>query len=134
MAEHMAQHPDYPDQSDLCETPVAARLVSATGRVVTVLGSVGGAQPDRQELTIKGSGVSRRISDFYRDAASDGAPFVPVHAEYDDPRVISLRAQLDDLALLIAGKPNRLATLEEALRVQVLVEGILAGGNPPAIG
>ena len=37
------------------------------------------------------------------------------------------RAQLDDLVLLTQGKPNRLATPAEALRVQILVEGILQG-------
>jgi len=119
--------PDYPAQSDLCETHVAARLVSATGLPVTIMGSVGGAQPDRQELTIKGSRTSRRISDFYRDAASSGDGFVAVGADYADPRAASLKAQLDDLLLLMDGKPNRLATLDEALRVQILVEGILAG-------
>lgn len=117
---------DYPAQSDLCETHVAARLISATGMPVTIMGSVGGAQPDRQEVTIKGRTESRRISDFYRNAASNGGPFVQLHDEYDDPRAASLKAQLDDLSLLIAGKPNRLATPEEALRVQVLVESILA--------
>ena len=118
---------DYPDQPDLCETHVAARLISATGAPVTIMGSVGGAQPDRQELTIKGSKASRRISDFYRDAVSTGGPFEQVHEDYADPRAVSLKAQLDDLALLIDGKPNRLATLDEALRVQILVENILAG-------
>ncbi len=111
------------------ERHVAARLVSASGAPVTVMGSVGGAQPDRQELTIKGSKISRRISDFYRDAASSGCAFEQIHAEYDDPRSVSLKAQLDDLALLMAGKPNRLATLEEALRIQVLVENILVGSE-----
>ncbi|MEW9921665.1 Gfo/Idh/MocA family protein [Marimonas sp. MJW-29] len=118
---------DYPDDPALCETHVAARLVNATGAPVTIMGSVGGAQPDRQELTIKGAQASRRISDFYRDAVSDGGPFEAVGEEPKDPRAVSLKAQLDDLALLVAGKPNRLATLEEALRVQVLVEGILSG-------
>lgn len=117
---------DYPAQSDLCETHVAARLISATGMPVTIMGSVGGAQPDRQEVTIKGSTESRRISDFYRNAASNGGPFTQLHDEYDYPRAASLKAQLDDLSLMIAGKPNRLATPEEALRVQVLVESILA--------
>lgn len=117
---------DYPEGADLCETHVAARLVSATGLPVTIMGSVGGAQPDRQELTIKGAHASRRISDFYRDAVSTGETFEPVHADYADPRATSLKAQLDDLVLLIEGKPNRLATLDEALRVQVLVEQILA--------
>ncbi|EEB85262.1 Gfo/Idh/MocA family oxidoreductase [Roseobacter sp. GAI101] len=118
---------DYPAGSDLCETHVAARLVAENGAPVTIMGAVGGAQPDRQELTIKGAETSRRISEFYRDAKSDGGEFVPVTGDVADPRATSLRAQLDDLALLVAGKPNRLATLDEALRVQILVEGILAG-------
>ena len=119
--------PDYPVQPDLCETHIAARLEAPNGAVVTVMGSVGGAQPDRQELTIKGSDASRRVSDFYRDAVSDGGAFEPVGEEPADPRAASLKAQLDDLSLMMAGKPHRLATLEEALRVQILIEGMLAG-------
>ncbi len=119
--------PDYPTDPALCETHVMARLESASGRPVTVMGSVGGAQPDRQELTIKGSIRSRRISDFYRDAVSDGGDFVPVGEEPSDPRAASLGAQLDDLVLLYQRKLNRLATPEEALRVQILIEGILRG-------
>jgi len=118
---------DTPDGTDLCETHVAARLSTRTGQHVAIMGSVGGAQPDRQELTIKGSKASRRISDFYRDAVSSGEAFQALGQEPLDPRAESLRAQLDDLALLVAGKPNRLATLDEALRVQILIEGILAG-------
>lgn len=117
--------PDYPAQSDLCETHVAARLANQAGLPVTILGSVGGAQPDRQEVTIKGSKTSRRITDFYRDAVSSGQDFEPIAAEPHNPRATSLKAQLDDLVLLLAGKPNRLATLEEALHVQNLVETIL---------
>ncbi len=120
---------DFPAQTDFCETHVAARLVSASGVPVTIMGSVGGAQPDRQEVTIKGSKASRRISDFYRNAASSGGPFEQLHEEYADPRAVSLKAQLDDLGLMMAGQPHRLATLDEALRVQVLVEAILANGD-----
>ncbi|MCR9127218.1 MAG: Gfo/Idh/MocA family oxidoreductase [Rhodobacteraceae bacterium] len=116
----------YPDDPALCETHVAARLVNAQGLPVSVMASVGGAQPDRQELTIKGQAASRRITEFYRDAVSRGGDFEPVAPEPEDPRAVSLKAQLDDLALMVAGRPNRLATLDEALRVQVLVEEILA--------
>lgn len=119
--------PSYPDDSTLCETHMLARLEAADGRPVTVMASVGGAQPDRQELTIKGTKTSRRVSDFYRDAVSDGGAFSAVAAEPGDPRAVSLKAQLDDLALLVNGQPNRLATPEEALRVQKLVEAMLAG-------
>ncbi len=119
--------PDYPADDALCETHMAARLVNADGLPVTVMASVGGAQPDRQELTIKGAAASRRISEFYRNAGSDGGAFTPLHADYDDPRAVSLGAQLDDLALMMQGRPHRLATLQEALRVQILVESMLAG-------
>lgn len=128
--------PTYPADPALCETHVAARLVNADGLPVSIMGSVGGAQPDRQEVTVKGTATSRRISEFYRDAASDGGEFVPVSPDPADPRATSLKAQLDDLVLLMQGKPHRLATPTEALRVQILVEGILgsdqrATAEPP---
>jgi len=119
--------PSYPADAELCETHLLARLETAEGLPVTIMASVGGAQPDRQELTVKGSRTSRRISEFHIDAISDGGPFVEVVARPEDPRAVSLKAQLDELALCIQGKPHRLATPEEALRVQKLVEAMLAG-------
>ena len=119
--------PSYPNDDRLCETHMLARLETADGRPVTVMASVGGAQPDRQELTMKGSKSSRRISEFFIDAVSEGGPFAEVGERPSDPRATSLKAQLDDLLLCLDGKPNRLATPQEALRVQILVEQMLAG-------
>lgn len=119
--------PSYPDDPALCETHMLARLETADGRPVTVMASIGGAQPDRQELTIKGSKTSRRITDFYVDAISDGGAYAEVRARPENPRATSLKAQLDDLRLCLEGKHHRLATPEEALRVQKLVETMLAG-------
>lgn len=119
--------PCYPADSQLCETHMLARLETAQGQPVCIMASVGGAQPDRQELTIKGSKTSHRITDFYIDAVSHGETFNEVEARPRDPRGASLKTQLDDLLLCIAQKPNRLATPEEALRVQKLVETMLAG-------
>ncbi len=119
--------PEYPSQGDLCETHVAARLVNGAGLPVTIMGSVGGAQPDRQEVTIKGSKTSRRISEFVIDTVSSGGRFEPSSSGPTDTRATGLQAQLDDLVLLMNGKPNRLATIQEALRVQILIEGILSG-------
>ncbi|MEM8730845.1 MAG: Gfo/Idh/MocA family oxidoreductase [Pseudomonadota bacterium] len=119
-------HPTYPDDPALCETHMLARLEAQDGRPVTIMASVGGAQPDRQELTIKGTRASRRITDFYVDAMSEGADFTDVAERPDDPRAVSLKAQLDDLLLCLDGRPNRLATPEEALRVQKIVEEMLA--------
>jgi predicted dehydrogenase len=119
--------PSYPKDPSGCETHMLARLETADGRPVTVMASVGGAQPDRQELTIKGSVTSRRISEFYIDAASTGGTFTEIGNRPEDPRAASLKAQLDDLLLCFEGKPNRLATPDEALRVQKLVERMLEG-------
>lgn len=121
--------PSYPSDTGLCETQMLARLETHDGRPVSVMVSVGGAQPDRQELTIKGSGISRRISEFYIDEQSNGGPFTEITERPKDPRAISLKAQLDDLLLCLDRKPNRLATPQEALRVQILVEQMLSGNS-----
>ena len=115
----------YPDDPLLCETEVLARLESRQGCPVNILASVGGVQPDRQEFTIKGSLKSRRISEFYKDAESGGGEFIMLRDDPSDPRGVSLKGQLDDLSLNVKGLPNRLATIQEALRVQRLVERIL---------
>ena len=118
-------HPSYQQDPDLCETQLLARLETAQGQPVSIMASVGGAQPDRQELTLKGTATSRRISEFYIDAISDGGSFLDVGKIPQDPRAVSLKAQLDDLLICLNGQPHRLATLQEALRVQRLVEAML---------
>ena len=124
-------HPTYPDDSSLCETHLLARLETAQGQPVSILASVGGVQPDRQEVTIKGSRASRRVSEFSVDMESGGGPFIAIEQAPDNPRAVALKAQLDELALCVAGKPHRLATLDEALRVQRLVEQMLASEGTP---
>ena len=122
----LSAHTTYPEDSSLCETAVLARLVSENKQEVSVLATVGGAQPDRQEFTVKGTKTSRRITNFHRDSISDGGDFTSLREPPKDPRATSLKVQLDDLSLHLASKPNRLATMDEAFRVQTLVEGILA--------
>ena len=119
--------PSYPADPRLCETHLLARLETEDGIPVSIMASVGGAQPDRQEMTFKGTRTSRRVSEFHIDAVSDGGPFTEVGERPADPRAIGLRAQLDELELCINGQPHRLATVEEALRVQKLIEVMLAG-------
>jgi predicted dehydrogenase len=120
---------NYPENNLLCETDVLARLESVKGHPINILASVGGMQPDRQEITIKGSKRSRRISEFYKDSESKGNEFISLRKEPADPRAVSLKSQLDELSLLLKGLPNRLAKLDEALRVQILVENILLRDN-----
>ncbi len=115
----------YPKDDLLCETDVLARLETQDGKCVNILASVGGVQPDRQEMTIRGSKTSRRVSEFYKDFQSDGGEFLPLRDEPTDPRAISLKSQLDALYCNFKGTANNLATVDEALRVQILIEKIL---------
>lgn len=119
--------PSYPDDPTLCETHILAQLESADGAVVSILGAVGGAQPDRQELTIKGTLQSHRVSDFYRHAVSDGGPFTASRPDPMDPRAEVLGRQLDELDKCLRGQPNLLASPAEALSVQEKIEGMLEG-------
>tara|TARA_B100000902_G_scaffold62528_1_gene69471 strand:- start:521 stop:1483 length:963 start_codon:yes stop_codon:yes gene_type:complete len=119
----------YPKDDLLCETDVLARLETKDGKCVNILASVGGVQPDRQEMTIRGSKTSRRVSEFYKDFESDGGEFLPLREEPKDPRAVSLKAQLDHLFLNYKGMPNQLASLDEAYRVQTLIEAILEKRN-----
>jgi predicted dehydrogenase len=117
----------YPDDAALCETHIQARLEAADGTPVTVMGSVGGVQPDRQEVTVKGTQRSYRLSEFYQLAASDGDAFAQAQAYAEDPRQETLQRQLDDLDKCLRGQPHVLATVQEAFRVQELIEGMLDG-------
>lgn len=119
--------PSYPADPALCETALLARLENAQGLPVSILASVGGAQPDRQEFTVKGSKASHRVSNFSEHSVSQGGEFADVAALPGERRAVALRAQLDDLLLCMAGRPHRLAMPQEALEVQRLVETMLRG-------
>ena len=66
------------------------------------------------------------LNKIYKDSISTGDTFTPLREEPEDPRAVSLKAQLDNLVFKLNYKPNSLATIEEALRVQILVEEILS--------
>ncbi|MEZ5660844.1 MAG: Gfo/Idh/MocA family oxidoreductase [Burkholderiaceae bacterium] len=120
--------PRYPADPALCELDMLARLETADGRVVNVLGTTGGPQPDRQEVTVKGSRASYQFREFYQLWRSEGGPWAEVIDWADeDPRTSALRRQLTELDKWLHGQPHQLATIEEALAVQLLIEGMLAG-------
>ncbi|GIS10550.1 MAG: hypothetical protein CM15mP114_13320 [Alphaproteobacteria bacterium] len=79
-----------------------------------------------KNLLLKDQKKSRKVAEFYKDSISTGDNFIPLREEPKDPRAVSLKAQLDHLVLKLNNKPNSLATIDEALRVQILVEEILS--------
>ncbi len=119
--------PSYPADPALCESEILARLETADGRPVSVIGTVGGVQPDRQEVTVKATKTSFRFTEFYQLWRSVGGEWTAAYEFPADPRRSSLQRQLDELDKCVRGETHLLATPEEALRVQVLIEGMLAG-------
>jgi predicted dehydrogenase len=123
-------HPHFP-QPGLAETALLARLEAADGTPVSILGTVGGARPDRQEVTVRGERRSLRVVDFYGLDVSEGGAFAParhVAAGFDgDARHEALAAQLDEAVKLARGEDHRLATVAEAFSVQQRIETMLRG-------
>jgi predicted dehydrogenase len=120
--------PRYPDDPALCELDMLARLETADGRPVTVMATTGGRQPDRQEVTVRGSKLNHQFREFSQLWRSDGGPWVEVvdWSSGEDPRRSALQRQLTEVGRWLQGRPHKLATAEEALAVQEWVEGMLA--------
>ncbi|MEI8265819.1 MAG: Gfo/Idh/MocA family oxidoreductase [Betaproteobacteria bacterium] len=119
--------PRYPADPALCELDLLARLETADGRPVTILATTGGQQPDRQEVTVRGSRLNHQFREFYQLWRSDGGPWVEAvdWTTGEDPRRSALQRQLTQADLWLQGRPHLLATAEEALAVQELVEAML---------
>ena len=94
------------------------------------MATTGGQQPDRQEVTVRGSRMNHQFREFYQLWRSDGGPWVEaVDWRTEDPRSSALQRQLSEVDLWLRGQPHKLATAEEALAVQELVEAMLVGGG-----
>jgi predicted dehydrogenase len=120
--------PRYPQDPTLCELDMLARLTTSDGKPVTVMATTGGQQPDRQEVTVRGSRMNHQFREFFQLWRSDGGPWVEaVDWRTEDPRTSALQRQLSEVDLWLRGKPHKLATAEEALAVQELVEAMLVG-------
>jgi len=120
--------PRYPQDPTLCELDLLARLCTADGKPVSVLATTGGQQPDRQEVTVRGSRMNHQFREFYQLWRSDGGPWQEaLDWTREDPRTSALQRQLSEVDQWLQGRPHQLATVEEALAVQELVEAMLVG-------
>lgn len=120
---------EYPG-GEACETAIAARLM-AGGVPVTLEGSVGTvAAEDHNLFILHGARGALRLRDWsYAERQGvDGAwHAAPDALPNPQMRPLTLSRQLDKLAALTRGEKVDLATLEEALAVQEVVEAMLAG-------
>lgn len=115
----------HPADPTLCETHASARLTAA-GVPISVASSAGGVGPDLVEITFWGTKKSHRLLDWYRTEETTGGPWVETTPVVDDFRRDGAFRQLNQIAAMIAGKPHTLPDFRAALRVQELIEAILA--------
>lgn len=118
---------DFPI-ADRSERAVAATL-SAGGIPLTLTGAVGTtAKDDHNLMTLTGTNGTIRIRDWaiaeqlVNGAWQPAADAMP----QDQARPLGLTRQLAGVAAMVRREDHPLATLEEALAVQKIVEGILA--------
>lgn len=119
-------HPAYPNEY-LCETNLAAHLSNSEHLPLNVFANVGGAQPDKQRVFIKGSKKSFKVEQFSELWVSEGDAFKQIIRPSENARIDGLHVQLDHFDKCMRGEPHQLATIQEALSVQEKIEGMLAG-------
>ena len=118
----------YPAGDD-AETAITAEL-AAGGLPVTLTGKVGGTdKPDHNLWVLKGSAGEVRLRDW------SVAERLEAHGQWvaaanpksnEEMRPLVLKRQLEQVIAMTRGAPHRLATLDEALAVQEIVEAMLA--------
>ncbi len=112
---------------DGAETQLVASL-DISGLPVTVMGSVGGAGPDRVEFTLWGSRASYQIRDWNRLYRSTGHDWREALSHIEDPREAGYELQLANAARAVAGERHSMPDFAAALSVQTLIEAMLADG------
>jgi predicted dehydrogenase len=115
------------DHGELCEIDASARFTTPAAPLV-MIGTSGGVGPDVVDLTIRGTTGSERIVDWYRLQSTTGGEWID---ELGTDRVqlgsAAYAAQLGQLSRLLDGAENSLATFDDALVVQEVVESMLLG-------
>ena len=116
-------------EADKSERRIAATL-QAGDLPVTLTGSVGEtAKDDHNIWLLEGDKGAVRLCDWSiaERRAPDGSwQPAPDALPQDQARPLALKRQLEGVARLARGEPHHLATLQEALGVQEVVEAILA--------
>jgi predicted dehydrogenase len=117
---------ERPDPAQ-AETAIAAEM-RAGDVVVTVDGRIAGDADDHNLWTVTCARGALRIRDWHGLERRDGDTWrVMETSSIDEMRVVAGRAQLDDLASLLEGKPHALPSLREGLDVQRTIEALLRG-------
>ena len=116
---------DYPEDGVTAETGIEADM-SAGGIPVRLLGRVEGEKDDHNRWTVTGDKGAMRICDWMNAENFGATGWEKIDlGPADTLRPRSVRQQLDQLSLMLQGKPHRLASFEEGYAVQGCVEALL---------
>jgi predicted dehydrogenase len=129
MALHTA-HARFPEPGR-SERGIAATL-TAGGVAVTLNGAVGTTtKDDHNTWTLTGAAGAVRLRDWSVAERLSGGAWEPDPAAMPNERMrpLVLRRQLEGVARMTRGESHALATLQEGLDVQEVVEAVLAGGQ-----
>ena len=117
----------WPADGRSAETALVATL-SGGGIEVAIDAAVRGDVPDTNLWTVAGERGAIRMRDWYalERLGADGAWAPAMPGGVEDLRAQAGQRQLDQLAALLEGRPQTLATFDEALAVQRTIEAMLA--------
>jgi 1,5-anhydro-D-fructose reductase (1,5-anhydro-D-mannitol-forming) len=116
--------------ADSAEHRVIAELRAGSTEFL-LTGASGEAGPELVEFTVFGTERSFRIREWYRleTCSVDRSEWTPVTLpDQPSPALAAYQAQLDQLDLMAEGASHTLATFDEALTIQKVVEQILQTG------
>lgn len=98
---------------------------------VHITGSSDSAGADEVEFTVRGQRNSWRLTNWYEySTAERGGPWTPGLSPQESSGPAAYGAQLDQVASLVSGQEQTLATFAEALQVQRIVEAMLDMADP----
>lgn len=123
-AELLESSVTYPTDGLSCETAFSAKL-DCSGVPVSLAGTSVGIGPDVVELTIWGSERSIRLSNWLEVHVAAGGDWERQEIYGSDMGRENNARFFDDLKNLIAGQANTIASFEDGLSVQKVVEAIL---------
>lgn len=109
------------------ETAIVAEM-HANDVAVSLDGAVAGEADDHNLWTVTCARGALRIRDWHGLERRNGSAWTVMEtSSIDEMRVTAGRAQLDDLAALLEGRPHVLPSLREGLDVQRTIEALLRG-------
>jgi predicted dehydrogenase len=124
-------HAEFPADGT-SEQKLTATL-RADGVPITIVGSSDAAGLDEVEFTVRSASTGWRLTNWYQfTSCATGEPWVEALSAEESSGPTAYRAQLSQLGNLITGQPQTLATFDEALLVQRIVEEMLDAADPKA--